>query len=49
VDEYKGVKLVNASAWQTQTSYQRMRNINPISAMVPIVDLQTGRARIKEF
>jgi DNA polymerase II small subunit len=49
IEEYKGVKLVNASAWQTQTSYQKMRNIDPISAMVPIVDLQTGRARIKEF
>jgi DNA polymerase II small subunit len=49
VDEYKGIKLINASAWQTQTSYQKMRNIDPIPAMVPIVDLQTGRARIKEF
>ncbi|UCD93186.1 MAG: DNA-directed DNA polymerase II small subunit [Methanobacteriota archaeon] len=49
VDEYNGVKLVNASAWQSQTSYQKMRNIDPIPAMVPIIDLQTGRARIKEF
>ncbi len=49
VDEYRGVKLVNASAWQTQTSYQKMRNIDPIPAMVPIVNLKTGRARIKEF
>lgn len=49
VDEYKGVKLVNASAWQSQTSYQKMRNIDPIPAMVPIINLQTGRARIKEF
>ncbi len=49
VDEFKGVKLVNASAWQTQTSYQKMRNIDPIPAMVPIVNLQTGEARIKEF
>jgi DNA polymerase II small subunit len=49
VDEYKGVRLINASTWQTQTSYQKMRNIDPIPAMVPIVNLQTGRARIKEF
>lgn len=49
VDEYKGVRLINASAWQTQTAYQKMRNIDPIPAMVPIVNLQTGRARIKEF
>lgn len=49
VDEYKGVRLINASTWQTQTTYQKMRNIDPIPAMVPIVNLQTGRARIKEF
>ncbi len=49
VDEYNGVRLVNASAWQSQTSYQKMRNIDPIPAMVPIINLQTGRARIKEF
>lgn len=48
-EEYRGVKLINASAWQTQTSYQKMRNINPIPAMVPIVNLHTGKARIKEF
>jgi DNA polymerase II small subunit len=49
VDEYKGITLINASTWQTQTSYQKMRNIDPIPAKVPIVDLHTGRARIKEF
>lgn len=48
-EDYRGVKLINASAWQTQTSYQKMRNIDPIPAMVPIVNLQTGKARIKEF
>ncbi len=49
VDDFKGVKLINASAWQTQTSYQKMRNIDPIPAKVPIVNLQTGKARIMEF
>lgn len=49
VEEYRGVKLINASTWQTRTSYQRMRNIDPIPAKVPIVDLRTGKARIMEF
>jgi DNA polymerase II small subunit len=48
-EDYRGVKLINASTWQTQTSYQKMRNIDPIPAMVPIVNLHTGKARIMEF
>ncbi|MEK6851451.1 MAG: metallophosphoesterase, partial [Candidatus Thermoplasmatota archaeon] len=49
LDEYKGVKIANASAWQSQTSYQKMRNIEPKPARVPILNLGTGRGTIKEF
>ena len=49
MDEYKGVKIVNASAWQSQTTYQKMRNIEPKPARVPILNLGTGRGTIKEF
>ncbi|MFQ5838647.1 MAG: DNA-directed DNA polymerase II small subunit [Thermoplasmata archaeon] len=49
VGEYRGVKLVNSSTWQAQTSYQRMHNIVPRPGMVPIVDLQTGEAFVKAF
>ncbi len=41
VDYYNGVTMINASAWQSQTSYQKMLNFNPTPAMVPIVDLST--------
>ena len=49
VDQYRGVVLVNASTWQAQTPYQKMRNINPTPARLPIVDLGTGQAVIREF
>ena len=49
VDTYRGVVLVNSSTWQAQTPYQKMRNIEPLPARLPIVDLATGVAAIKEF
>jgi len=49
MDEYKGVKMINASAWQSQTVYQKMHNIEPTPGRVPIVNLGTGRGTIREF
>lgn len=49
VDQYRGVVMVNASTWQAQTPYQKMRNIDPMPARLPIVDLGTGAAAIREF
>jgi DNA polymerase II small subunit len=49
VGEYRGVRLLNSSTWQAQTSYQRMHNIDPRPGMVPIVDLRTGEAFVKAF
>lgn len=39
VDQYRGVLLLNASAWQAETSYQRMRNISPVPARAAVVNL----------
>ena len=39
VDRYRGVLLLNASTWQSETEYQRMRNISPVPARAAIVDL----------
>ena len=49
VDTYRGVVLVNSSTWQAQTPYQKMRNIEPMPARLPIVDLATGQAVVREF
>ena len=40
VDQYRGVRLLNASTWQAETEYQRMRNITPVPARAAVVDLR---------
>ncbi len=40
-DHYRGVLLLNASTWQAETEYQRMRNISPVPARAAVVDLST--------
>lgn len=49
VGEYRGVTLINASTWQSQTDYQRMRNIEPHPAKLPIVNLRTGHVTVLDF
>jgi DNA polymerase II small subunit len=39
VDRYRGVLLLNASTWQDETEYQRMRNITAVPARAAVVDL----------
>ena len=47
--QYNGVRLINASTWQSQTEYQRMHNFNPDPAIMPVVDLGTGKVEMKNF
>jgi DNA polymerase II small subunit len=49
VGEHRGVVLVNSSTWQAQTSFQKMHNIDPVPARLPIVDLHSGEAVVKAF
>jgi len=49
MSEYRGVRLINASTWQAQTSFQRMHNFNPDPAKVPVVHLGDVRGQVKDF
>jgi DNA polymerase II small subunit len=49
IGEYRGVTLLNASSWQSQTSYQKMLNFIPDSAKLPIVDLKTSNVTMMDF
>ncbi len=49
VMEYHGVKMINASTWQSQTDYQKMHNFNPEPGIMPIVNLGTGRIEMRSF
>ena len=48
-ESYRDISLINASAWQAQTSYQKMRNFNPDPAKVILADLQTQRIQLVDF
>lgn len=47
--EYNGVKIINASTWQSQTEYQKMHNFNPQPAIMPVVHLGTGEINMRSF
>lgn len=49
LDEYRGIRLINASAWQSQTAFQRMHNQMPDPAKVPMVHLGTGECWVETF
>ncbi len=48
-EKYRGVHLINASTWQSQTDYQKMMNFNPVPGKVAILDFHKDAVRIKEF
>ena len=47
--QYNGVRLINASTWQSQTEYQRLHNFNPNPAIMPVVDLSNGKVEMRDF
>jgi len=49
VGEYHGVHMINASTWQAQTSFQKMHNVQPSPACVPLLNVHTGRATVQSF
>ena len=49
VENYRDILLINASAWQSQTSYQKMMNFNPDPGKAIYTDLQTGSVQILSF
>lgn len=46
---YKGVRYVNSSTWQSQTEYQRMMNFSPNPSMLTLFDLKSKTTIIKDF
>ena len=49
IGAYREVTLINASSWQSQTSYQKMLNFIPDPAKLPIADLKTGNVTMMDF
>ncbi len=49
IERYRGVTLINASAWIAETEYQRMRNVKPEPAQAFLVDLARNSAAKLDF
>lgn len=49
LDDYRGVRLISGSTWQSQTSYQKMRNISPIPAKMPVFDISSLSLNVVNF
>ena len=49
IDKYRGVSLINASTWQSQTEYQKMMDFSPDPAKVPLVNLGNGNVSLMDF
>jgi len=45
IARYKGVAVINSGTWQSQTDFQKKMNIQPVSAVAPLVDLATMKVR----
>lgn len=46
---YNGVRMINASTFQGQTSFQKMHNFIPTPGRVPIVNLADGDMYLQDF
>ena len=46
---YRGVRLINSGTWQSQTDFQKMKNLNPTPAKVPIMDIKKMKVAFLKF
>lgn len=49
LSRYRGIIVINASTWQSQTEYQKMNNFKPSPGVVTVVELDTGKPFAKHF
>lgn len=47
--DYRGVVMINASTWQSQTAFQKMHNHVPDACKAFMIHLGTGKARVVKF
>jgi DNA polymerase II small subunit len=46
---YRGVRYINASTWQSQTDYQKMMNFSPNPSIMTLFDLNSKTQIVKDF
>tara|TARA_B100000315_G_C14550357_1_gene575444 strand:+ start:104 stop:1582 length:1479 start_codon:yes stop_codon:yes gene_type:complete len=48
-ENYRGTLILNSGTWQSQTPFQKKMGIDPVSGIVPIVNLSTLEVFTKNF
>ena len=49
ISKYRNVLLINSGTWQSQTSYQKKRGINPVPGCATLVELSEMKAKVMDF
>ncbi|MGB2727998.1 MAG: DNA-directed DNA polymerase II small subunit [Halobacteriota archaeon] len=49
ISKYRNVLLINSGTWQSQTPYQKKRNINPVPGCATLVELSEMKVKVMEF
>jgi DNA polymerase II small subunit len=49
VSKYRNVLLINSGTWQSQTPYQKKRDINPTAGCATLVELSELKTKILDF
>jgi len=49
ISKYRNVLLINTGTWQSQTPYQKKRNINPVPGCAMLVELSEMKAKVMDF
>lgn len=49
IGNYRGVRYVNSSTWQSQTDYQKMMNFSPNPSILTMFDLNSRTTIVKKF
>ena len=48
-ESYRGTLILNSGTWQSQTPFQAKMGIDPVSGIIPIVNLSTLEIFTKDF
>jgi DNA polymerase II small subunit len=49
ISKYRNVLLINSGTWQSQTPYQKKRNINPVPGCATLVELSEMKVKVMDF
>lgn len=49
IKRYRGVLMVNAGTWQSQTAFQKQMNVEPTPAQAVVLDLQSLEPKVFDF